>query len=394
MAASPAFCFEARAVDGVTRVFVNVGGNDRVGAPLFPNHDAIHDPAYLDERGVDNLAIPIAVGELEDAEVASTTKCFVVDVVVHTWLTQRCHKGHHLHDHFVERLTNLARDWVIQETGVRLLPSSIRVLEELRVEPKHRKKESQDATSRHAAMMEELARALQAKPAAAEATRLPEALNLAKSTKETISGGRAKVVEMPCSSSEGIKRGFLLGEKATALYGPEGTKEGVLPEGAGDPLGYLPKGLRDKCKIVDMSKEQVSVSSPPPATQKVPQPTPNICSEVKEAEQHPLNQPQQSQVPKIEIADVSVEQRRRAWEARFYPPSSSADPLTVGITVPENVCSMSDIKLNVTSNAIECSTAEGTFVVPIPQIIDVETAKATFVRKKHLLKISAMKVPQ
>ncbi|CAJ1342460.1 unnamed protein product [Effrenium voratum] len=29
------------------------------------------------------------------------------------------------------------------------------------------------------------------------------------------------------------------------------SKEGVLPENAGDPLGYIPKGLRKTCKIVD-----------------------------------------------------------------------------------------------------------------------------------------------
>merc|ERR1719262_997585 len=46
-----------------------------------------------------------------------------------------------------------------------------------------------------------------------------------------------------------VKKGFL-NKASKALY-PEGSKEGVLPENAGDPLGYLPKGLRKTCKIVD-----------------------------------------------------------------------------------------------------------------------------------------------
>jgi len=46
-----------------------------------------------------------------------------------------------------------------------------------------------------------------------------------------------------------LKKGFLNGK--AKLYGPEGSKEGVLPENAGDPLGYIPKRLRDQCKIVD-----------------------------------------------------------------------------------------------------------------------------------------------
>lgn len=47
-----------------------------------------------------------------------------------------------------------------------------------------------------------------------------------------------------------MKKGFLT-RKDADLYGPGGSGEGVLPENAGDPLGYLPKGLRKSCKIVD-----------------------------------------------------------------------------------------------------------------------------------------------
>jgi len=47
-----------------------------------------------------------------------------------------------------------------------------------------------------------------------------------------------------------MKKGFL-NNASTSLYPPEGSKEGVVPENAGDPMGYLPKGLRKNCKIVD-----------------------------------------------------------------------------------------------------------------------------------------------
>ena len=40
------------------------------------------------------------------------------------------------------------------------------------------------------------------------------------------------------------------------LYPEEGSKEGVLPENAGDPLGYIPKKLRQTCKIVDCGSEE------------------------------------------------------------------------------------------------------------------------------------------
>lgn len=47
-----------------------------------------------------------------------------------------------------------------------------------------------------------------------------------------------------------IKKGFLNSGKSN-LYGPEGSGEGVLPENAGDPMGWMPKKLRQNSKIVD-----------------------------------------------------------------------------------------------------------------------------------------------
>lgn len=53
----------------------------------------------------------------------------------------------------------------------------------------------------------------------------------------------------PGKKKPALKKGFFNNAKE-ALY-PEGSKEGVLPENAGDPLGYLPKRLRNTCKVVD-----------------------------------------------------------------------------------------------------------------------------------------------
>jgi len=47
-----------------------------------------------------------------------------------------------------------------------------------------------------------------------------------------------------------MKKGFFNNKDSKPLY-PEGSNEGVLPENAGDPMGYLPKKLRQTCKIVD-----------------------------------------------------------------------------------------------------------------------------------------------
>lgn len=63
-----------------------------------------------------------------------------------------------------------------------------------------------------------------------------------------------------------LKKGFLNSGK-TDLYGPEGSKEGVLPENAGDPLGYIPKRLRNSCKIVDTASPEYQASQKQNTTQ-------------------------------------------------------------------------------------------------------------------------------
>jgi hypothetical protein len=64
-----------------------------------------------------------------------------------------------------------------------------------------------------------------------------------------------------------VKKGFFNSAKAKPLY-PEGSGEGVLPENAGDPLGYIPKSLRQKCKIVDSNNPQYQQAAQPTPAQK------------------------------------------------------------------------------------------------------------------------------
>jgi len=59
----------------------------------------------------------------------------------------------------------------------------------------------------------------------------------------------------PGKKKPALKKGFFNNASAT-LYPPEGSKEGVVPENAGDPLGYLPKKLRNTCKVVDCNSPE------------------------------------------------------------------------------------------------------------------------------------------
>jgi len=58
-----------------------------------------------------------------------------------------------------------------------------------------------------------------------------------------------------------VKKGFLNKAKGGELYGVDGSKEGVLPENAGDPMGWIPKKLRNTCKIVDCNNPEYAAQT-------------------------------------------------------------------------------------------------------------------------------------
>ncbi len=64
-------------------------------------------------------------------------------------------------------------------------------------------------------------------------------------------------VTKPAPGPGVLKKGFLV-SSSRPLYPPEGSPEGVLPEGAGDPLGYIPKTLREKCKVRNYTRNECS----------------------------------------------------------------------------------------------------------------------------------------
>jgi len=62
----------------------------------------------------------------------------------------------------------------------------------------------------------------------------------------------------PGARKPAIKKGFL-NKGGGELY-PTGSGEGVLPENAGDPMGWMPKKLRNTCKIVDCNSPEYQES--------------------------------------------------------------------------------------------------------------------------------------
>merc|ERR1719230_811903 len=57
-------------------------------------------------------------------------------------------------------------------------------------------------------------------------------------------------VDSKAKGKVSMKKGFLSGSGAGALY-PKGSTESIPAEDVGNPLGWMPKGLRDKVSVVD-----------------------------------------------------------------------------------------------------------------------------------------------
>ncbi|CAE7569616.1 unnamed protein product, partial [Symbiodinium natans] len=192
-------------------------------------------------HGIANMQVPFDMGSFrkvkgERAEGARhTTWC--IDVVFNPLIVQLF-----IDDAFCNAMESF-RPFVIgltlkrieESLNVKLVASSIKLIKEFRYKDGEEggnsvPREFRELPDEHDCFDEEL-------PPEEPRTEEPTAVLI-----EDITPGYSK--------PPALKKGFLNSGKAD-LYGPEGSKEGVLPENAGDPLGYIPKGLRKQCKIVD-----------------------------------------------------------------------------------------------------------------------------------------------
>ena len=331
------FCFRFKTMDGKRRVFVNVCGHDSVGRPQGASGQTVGDD-WISVHGVDNLQIPIAVGNVvEDdegnepqaaagnaakaskvsevrrtPEVGSSTAArshqgaMVVDVVIHPCITTLCEAAWRIGDmndvpklkqQIIARIVALSMDWVRREAGIGAAPASVKIITDMAFRPPKLSEAAKKKRQLGAAMdslkdmsPEQLEQMMKeagvagatSSGAAAEAgsdgadaetdTRTA-AFKLNKGASNeggvlpTPSGSKRSAGIQVLSTTEdqqsapaqtpgamaatAIRPGFLNRKEGPGLYGEEGTKEGVLPDGAGDPLGYMPKSLRSKFKVVD-----------------------------------------------------------------------------------------------------------------------------------------------
>ncbi|KAH9589123.1 PIH1 [Trypanosoma melophagium] len=338
------FCFESLAEDKETLVVVNVCGHSSVGMALAKNMEPVPE-TYLDEYGLDNLIIPISVGPPQKYEGKKYN--FVIDVAIHPSLTQRCVKSHHLFEHFVTRLTTLAIDWILQESGIRLNARYSRLF------PDRKYFENSNENIRR--IFSEIAKTVEKEIKKEgiqeknhEESFLPPELQLDDSKNVTKTKRTPLVTEMPKSS--GIRKGFL---NNAQLYGSKGSSECNLPQP--DPLLHLPEKLRNKCQVIDTRQ----LNSMTTSTERKSSASTSKTPENKGSE--------------ITISDVSKEHSRQ-WTVLSV--NCSEKEIVVRLYPPSGVTSMKDVNLTVTSDTIEVDNT----LVQLPKSIAMDDVSAKFLK--------------
>lgn len=464
------------AADGTTKVYVNVCGHDSVGLPLTKSMEPIPDAAFLDHHGLDNLIIPISVGDAQHHNRTSDLdggKMIIVDVVVHTQIIKRILPTFPRYADFLPKVSELALDWVTQETGIQLSKRTVKMVPSLsykdaparkpkgdansddHLSPEERRQLEENIHKRANLLYEQMLKETSASNAAAASgpamsssgATLPDQFRLpTPSASKANDAPKAKklVQEMPATNEPVIRKGFL-NNPGTRLYDDKGTTEGVLPEGAGDPLGYLPKGLRDRVQVVDTRPEAqpkpqpkaslpFTIGSPDEVTgaefldqlsmidrvasnrdpNALEQMTQMLQGELmkkktksgddgptqKEKEAALLAAAVASTGPTVPTAKTSAEVAalvRSSAAAQSVPTTSSGwtetvsvdsaqspSVITVRLTAPPHIVGMKDVELAAEPEYIDVNDHR----VVLPCTLDVDTVKAKFVKSSRTLIVS------
>jgi hypothetical protein len=401
-----------------------------------------------------------------------------VEVILHTCITTLCEAAWRIGDmnnlpavkqKVIARVVGLALDWVKREAGLVALPASIKVVTDMGYRPprlseasKHRRhiNAAMDSVSKMTeeelkAAMEELTgkKGGAPAPAADEEEENPIAakfklptVSSSKPAAAAPAGGpsaskKPLIVELGTTTSPPpepvMKKGFLNRSDGPGLYGPEGTAEGVLPENAGDPLGYMPKSLRSKFKVVDARD-----GTPAAAALKEKREADEFLrslevaggaqravaaapSPVHTAPVHTAPPPTLSPIPRVtngvvieDIEDIAVEDAL-PWQpcvTTAVLPTDTGCTLSISVRVPQDdfaVTKMSQLDLEIQPHCVEARTAEGGALLfrvgdaadhrprartwclagPLPggarYVLEEESASAKFVKSQGLLTIQA-----
>jgi len=222
------------------RWYLNLCRHSLVDMPVAHSGKTV-SREYILGHGVSSMKIPFDMGSFrklkERAEGAKQT-AYAVDVVFNPFIIQMF-----MDDEFNATMAeyrpfiiNLALQRIESSIGVKLSTQKVKLVKKFFYKDGEGPNcnEPRDFTELPQEMEIEGDDEVQRKPAASAEPAEPE---------------EPLIQDMSVKKKPAVKKGFL-NNSSKALY-PEGSKEGVVPENAGDPMGYLPKSLRKNCKIID-----------------------------------------------------------------------------------------------------------------------------------------------
>lgn len=224
------------------RYYLNMVRHKMVEMPIAHSGRVV-SREYILSHGVASMKIPFDMGSFrklkERAEGAKQT-AYCVDVVFNPFIIQMF-----MDDEFNAMpgmteyrpfIINLALQRVESSIGVKLSTQKIKLVK------KFFYKDGEGNSGQEPRDFTELPQDIEDADTEVQPPR--------KTEKEAEPEESPLIQDVTAGKKPAMKKGFLNNKASKALY-PEGSKEGVLPENAGDPMGYLPKGLRKCCKIVD-----------------------------------------------------------------------------------------------------------------------------------------------
>eukprot|EP00397_Hematodinium_sp_SG-2012_P033881 GEMP01036267.1.p1 GENE.GEMP01036267.1~~GEMP01036267.1.p1 ORF type:complete len:436 (+),score=85.66 GEMP01036267.1:32-1339(+) len=410
------------------RLFVNVCTHRLCGFPqTYSGQNATKD--YILARGLSQLMIPVDCGSFRRLKARGDgcrQNAYCIDVILHPFLVQLfkddefCKSMSTYRQHFV----NIAFNHVEKELGVRLEKDPKLVKETWYTDPDEdgRPWELTDINPE-------------------DNTSAPPPSQPQKEDKKEPLIEEIHTVKESGKKTTVMKKGFLQGADFAPLY-PDGSNEGVLPENAGDPMGWMPKKLRQTCKIIDTSTPEYKAmeaqnAGQAPKNALASQLTSDFDRLAKKkmdaerwAEDNPcakysmnysrfdaISDSDNENDRRPEAASVAPEAKSEPFDTKgmeeamgafecfekgflnknaesqpkkapIYTLSTNDELVTLKVDVP-GLKSMRDVDLDVTSSICSLQFPSEFGPLECPWRVDVSTVKAKFCKKSEVLTITA-----
>jgi len=209
------------------KLFMNICSHKIVGRPVNASNQPVSED-HLDSKGLESLRVPQFAGLPRAIDAGA-----VIDVLYDPSLvTRACGNAptQELSEYFRKRITELAVPFAHADTNgtFSLDPRSIKFLQNCTYKGGLGPKGSEPVPI-----------PLEVDPAEPVATPLIEELKPSAKTTQPKSVAKSAGKSKSGAKKPVVKKGFFDRMKpGEELYGPDGSDEGVVPDGAGDPLGY------------------------------------------------------------------------------------------------------------------------------------------------------------